>query len=242
MAGEWIAQLSDDLKEHEAFTSFETLSDFAKAHIDTLGKVSNLEGEKSTLEGKATDLEGKLANSIPKLGESATDEEKAAYRKAMGIPEKPEEYEFPAIEGQENDANMVAWAQRVFFEANLPKETAAYIGKQWNTFLAGLIQAEEEANEKARTDAETALKTKWGTDFDKNVEFIKRGWKKFANSEFDEWTAKHGVGHDDVLMEFLLSVGKAMGEDFSPQGTPLKGDQVKEGIIYDKSPTPPNNA
>ena len=51
MPGEWMAQLSDDLKENEALTSFETLSDLASAHLENVGKLSDLDGRATTLEG-----------------------------------------------------------------------------------------------------------------------------------------------------------------------------------------------
>src|SRR3990167_3452657 len=68
-------------------------------------------------------------------GKDATDDEKAAYRKAVGIPDKAELYEFPDIEGQEiNDeikASRQVWSKR-FHELGIPKDTAKTLSKLVN--------------------------------------------------------------------------------------------------------------
>jgi nicotinamidase-related amidase len=238
MAGEWTAQLSDDLKENEAFTSFENLSDFAKAHLETVGKATELDGKVKEHEGIIESLNSKLTNSIPKLGESPTDEEKAAYLKALGVPEKPTDYEFPQKEGEENDPKMIEWAQNTFHAAGIPKEHASYIAEQFNSFVKGLHTADLEAKETAKTDAENKLKTEWGADFDKNIEFTKRGWKKFSNTEFDAFSEETGIGNHPALIKFVYNVGQAMGEDFSPPGAQKQAGDKEPGMIYDKSPSP----
>lgn len=241
MAGEWTAQLSDDLKDNEAFTPFETLSDFANAHLETVGKVTELDGSAKTLEGKVTDLEGRLANSIPKLGENATEEDVAAYRKAIGVPESPESYEFPQIEGEENDPAMVAWAQKVFFESGLSAEQASSIGQHWNAFMVGLVKEREENAAKAEKEADDKLKVDWGADYDKNKELTKRAFVKFGGEDLVAYLEESGAGNHPALIKAFFEIGKAMGEDDSPPGK-SKEDEITEGIDYSKSPAPPNNA
>ena len=226
--------MSDDLKDNEAFKAYESLSDFAKAHLATVGKVTELDGSAKTLEGNVKDLEGKLKNSIPKLGEKATDEEKANYFTALGVPGKSEEYEFPKGEGVEHDENMIAWARDVFHKAHLSKDQGALISQAWDGFIQGMSKSETEASEKAKTEAEDKLKTDWGADYDKNVEFTKRGWQKFTNTEFDAFCERTGIGNATELIKFIFNVGKAMGEDFSPSGKP-SGDptETKPGMNYE---------
>lgn len=234
MAGEWIAQLSDDLKENEAFTSYESLSDFAKAHLDTVGKVTDLDGKRKDAEGKVTDLEGRLANSIPKLSDKATDEEKLAFYTALGVPQKSDEYEFPKGEGVEHDENMIAWARDIFHKAHLTKDQGAFISQAWDGFIQGMLKAETEADEKAKNEAEATLKSDWGADYDKNVEFIKRGWKKFSDTEFDAFCEDSGIGNHPTFIKFIFNVGKAMGEDFSPSGQPPGGPtETVPGMNYE---------
>lgn len=249
MAGEWMAQLSDDLKAHEALEPYRDgdLSAFTQAHIETLGKVTELDGSNQELTGKVTDLEGKLANSIPKLGENATDEEVAAFRTALGVPAKPEDYEFPQIEGQENDQAMESWAQKVFWEAGIPKDKAAFIGAQWNAFIQGIAEADEAEAKKAEEEADKKLREEWGADYDKNKAETQRGYGEFIKivPEFEDLlkeTVLDGVtlGNHTVMLKIFHAIGSAMGEDWSPQAK-QKETEVKEGLIYDKSPAPPKN-
>lgn len=239
MAGEWTEQLSDDLKANEAFTSFNTVSDFANAHLENVGKVSDLDGKVKTHEGTIKDLESKLASSIPKLGEKPTDEERAAFLEALDVPKSPDEYEFSAEEGQENSPEMVAWAKKTFHSVGVPKDTAAYIGKEFNAFIKGLETANKEAAEAAKAEADTKLKAEWGADYDKNLEFTKRGWKKFTDTEFDAFCDDTGIGNDARLAKFIFKVGTAMGDDFSPPGSQQGSDKTNQKMDYGKSPTPP---
>lgn len=239
MAGEWLAQLPEDLKANEAFTSFETLGDFGKAHIETLGKVKDLDGKAKDLEGKVTDLTGKLANTIPKLSEKSTDEEKAAYYKAVGRPDKAEQYEFPKTDGVEHDPKMISFAQGAFHKAGLSKEQAGIIAGAWNGFVAGLAHADKEARDKAKGDAEKALKTELGGEekYKEAVALAGRVWKKFSNSEFDAFCNETKIGNDARLIRFVIAAAKLTGEDTSPQGSNREGGGTKKpGLVYDKTP------
>lgn len=234
MAGEWMAQLSDDLKANEAFTGHETLSDFAKAHLNTLGQVSELDGKAKEFEGKVSDLEGRLANSIPKLGDKPTDDEISAYRLALGIPDKAEDYDFPSGDGVEHDEQMISWAQKVFHEAGLSKEQGALIGQAWDGFVKGLVEQQEQSSAEAIKAASDKLKEEWGADFDKNMEFTKRGWQKFTDNEFDQFVDETGIGNHPTLIRFIFKIGQAMGEDFSGPSGPGKGEgEPNVGMNYE---------
>jgi hypothetical protein len=234
--GEWRAQLPADLKENETFTSYKTLGDFAKAHIETVGKVKDLDGKTA----KVTELEGRLSNSIPKLSEKATDEEKTAYYKAIGRPDKAEEYEMPKPEGGEADPKMVSWSQQTFHKANLTKEQASVIGAEWNTLIAEMAKAETESRAKARADAEDALKKELGGEekYKEAVSLAGRVWKKLSNTEFDAFLNDTKIGNDARMIRFIINVAKLTGEDTSPPGAHDRdGANKKTGLVYDKTPT-----
>lgn len=233
--GEWRAQLPADLKENEAFTSYRSLGDFAKAHLDTLGRAKDLDGKTA----KITELEGRLSNSIPKLSDKATDEERAAFYKVLGRPDKPEQYEFPKNDGIEHDPKMIAFAQKAFHKANLSKDQAAIIGGEWDGFLAGLAQADKQARDKAKADAEKTLKTELGSEdkYNEAVALAGRVWKKFSNMDFDTFCNETGIGNDVRLIRFVVNAAKLTGEDTTPQGSARPGGESgKPGLVYDKSP------
>src|ERR1700691_545729 len=84
-AREWTASLPADLKDNKAFSSYKTIGDLAKDHLALADKVKEFDG-----------LKAKLEDSIPKLPDDASDEERTIYFNALGRPEKAEEYEFDA--------------------------------------------------------------------------------------------------------------------------------------------------
>lgn len=247
--GEWVAQLSDDLKGNEAFTSFETVSDFAKAHLETVGKVSELDGRATELEGEKTDLEGRLANSIPKLGEDATEEQILAYRVALGMPESPDDYEFPPTEGVEQSEEMINWARPLFHELGLTKAQASALSQSWDKLVLGMEKADVDEYTAALAESEKTLKAEWGTEYEGNKELVKRafaffdekvpGFKDFVTVEKSKGTV---LANHPILVKAFHIIGTAMAEDITPAGDPPKGDPKKEGILYDKSPVPPGAA
>lgn len=236
MAGEILAQLPADLQSNEALTGFNTAGDIAKAYIDTKGKATEFEGKVKEYEGKITDLQ---ANSIPKLSADATDEQKAAYYKAVGRPDKPEAYELTGPDGKPMDTKISKWARDVFFKNGVSAEVAKGINAEWNAYMGGIVKAEVESREKERGEAEKTLKAELGDKYDASVELVKRVWKKHSTSEFDAFVNETKIGNDPRLIRFMINIAKLTGEDTSPAGSPKgeKGD--KSGIVYDKSPAPP---
>jgi hypothetical protein len=199
----WRAALSDEFKEHEYVKQFENPTAFVK---DALVN------------------KDKLSKAIFKPGKGASDEEMASYRKAMGIPDKPDDYEFPQTEGVKHDEKMVQWARGIFHQAGLDKEQAGLIAQAWDGFVKGLTEADEAAQTEAVKEAEKQLKEEWGDKYDQNLEYTKRGWKKFSNEDFDKFVDETGIGNHPALIRFIFAVGQAMGEDFSPPSTPGKGE------------------
>ena len=239
MPGEWLAQLPEDLRTNEAFTGHATLGDFAKSHLEAQGKLKEFDGKATELTGKVTDLEGRLANTIPKLSEKATPEEQVAFWKSLGVPDKPELYEFPKGDGIEHDEGMVKWAQGVFHQAHLTPQQAALIGQQWDSFVKGMVEAEEKETVKAKQEAEIKFKADLGNDegkYKEAVELVKRVWKKLSDSEFNAFVDETGIGNDHRFIKFVHEIAKKTGEDMSPSGSPVRGPETKPGMIYDKTP------
>jgi hypothetical protein len=234
--GEFRAQFPADLKDHEAFKPYKTIGDLGKAHLDLIGKVKDLDGKTA----KITELEGKLSSAIFKPGEKATDEEKTAYRKSLGVPEKPEQYEFEKAEGIEHDPNMISWAQKVFHKYNVSKESAVGIGREWDAFLKGvdeeedkLIQGEITENQKKFREMKVNGIPVFKTDdeFKAALELNKRYWKKVTGEDMPAFVDGFS------FTKFIHEHAKKYGEDMSLQGGQARGTgEEKPGMIYDKTP------
>ena len=127
-------------------------------------------------------------------GKDATDEERAAYRKAIGIPEKPEEYEFPELPKEQLTdavkASRQEWAKR-FQQFGVPKQTAKQLIESLNQDVAKQMQAEVEADKQFAKSQEEALRAEWkGDDFDKN--------HTLANRAFADVAERAGLKLDDL--------------------------------------------
>jgi hypothetical protein len=221
----WRAALPDEFKNHDLVKNYTKPGDFVK---DAVGFKTELDSAKTQLE-----------SAIFKPGDNATDEEKNAFYKALGVPEKPADYEFDKTEGLDNDPKMIDWARGVFKQANLTKEQGKLISTAWNGFVKGIQEQTAEAEkaetqkvETARQEAETKLKTEWGAEFDKNIEFTKRGFKKFSDEEFDAFVDRTGIGNDPLFIKMIFKMGKAMGEDWSPRGSDSLNKPKSSGFQY----------
>ena len=214
----WRSALPDEYKEHEFVKTFTKPGDFVKSALEI----------KTEHDALKTRLEG----AIFKPDDKATPEQREAFYRSLGKPDKATEYEFPKADGAEHDPEMVKWAQEAFHAANLNKEQAQAIGKAWDGFIDGMVTADKEAKEKAITDTEAKLKTEWMGDYDKNVELSKRAFKKFADQELIAFLEETGMGNAPLLTKVFANIGKAMGDDTSPQGALPKGETPQIGMNY----------
>lgn len=223
----WRAGLPDDYKEHEWAKSFTKVGDF---YADAV-KVKD----------ERDSLNTKLETAIFKPGENATEEEIATYKKALGVPDSPDVYEFPKGEGVEHDEAMINWAKDIFHKADLRPDQAALISQSWDGFIKGLEDAQEEIRVNESKASEEALKKEWGAKYDENLEFTKRGWNKFTDTDFDKFCDESGIGNRTPLIKFIHKSGMLLGEDFSPSGQQNTSVKASPGqLSYPNSPRPPD--
>jgi len=225
----WEAQLPQDLRGNpEIKGKFKTIGDLAKSHLDLIPKAKEADG-----------LKAKLGDSIPKLKSDAKPEEREAYFKAIGRPDKPEDYKF---EGENLHEGSVKWAQKTFHQVGLSTDQAKFIGTSFNTFLAEIQKANDEILKTQSIEAAAKLKKELGDKFDASVELARRVWKKYTDSELDAFTAQATIGGNPIALDgrfigFLIKMAKLTGEDSSSPGTPPQGaekDPLKN--FYPNSP------
>lgn len=225
----WKTELPESLRGHEAFVNYQTKNDLWNGHIEMAGKLK--------------DLEGKLADTIPKLPENATDEQKAAYRAAIGIPEKADDYEVDLIEGMDN--SLAPLFKQAAFELGMPASMAKGLSAWWNKTLLAFVSAQDEAKAKAHNEAVEKLNNEWGENANANAEAIKAAYQhivkdnptfeQFLKTEVDTGGGKKQLlGDLPEMRSFVLWIGKKMLPDTILQGNPPIGDPVKVGMNYDK--------
>ena len=223
----WTSQLPADLKDNAAFTSYKTIGDLAKSHLELGGKLKEFDGMKA-----------KLADSIPKLPDNATDEDKNLYYNALGRPEKATDYEFDG-----EDKNAPEWTnfwKQQFHGMGLTKAQAKSLSAQWNGQVQKMVEAHNASMQKEMAEAETKLRTEWGDKYDTNVELAKRLYNKHLGAEFDKDFANGNGQNRFNMIRYLIKMAALTGEDRSPQAGQSQAVTKQSAFIsYDKSPEPP---
>lgn len=221
----WVAGLPDTLKTNESLTKFKTVGEFANDYL--------------AVSTKASDLEKRVQNSVPKLPDDATDEDRSLYYDALGRPKDAKEYEFDG-----EDKNAPEWTshwKQVSHSLGLTKTQAKNLSSAFNKQMEGMVAAHNAKIAGEVTAATNALKTEWGDKFDTNVELAKRVYQKHIGTEFDK-DFDAGTGTTRLqTMRLIMKFAALTGEDRSPQGGGQSNGQGKQVafMTYDKSPAPP---
>ena len=221
----WRAGLPDDLKQNTDLANYKTVGDFAKEAI--------------TWKGKVGELEGKLGDSIPKLPDDASEEDRATYFDALGRPKVASEYEFDG-----EDKNAPEWTNAwkdAFHRHGLTKQQGKELSKEFNGQIGRLIEAQKTLVANEMKSAEQALRTEMGDKYDTNVELAKRMYSKHIGKEFDADFEAAPPAARFGMTRLLLKVAALTGEDTSPQAGLSQNKKADTGLAinYDKSPAPP---
>ena len=167
----WRSDLPDDLKE--TANRFTSKADAVRAIADFRKRESQVR--------------------VP--GKDATPEQIAAYQKAVGVPDKPELYEFPDLpEGLELTDQVkesrTQWGKR-FHTLGVSKETAKELSKLVNEDVVRELSAQKEADKAFATKQEEALRNEWkGDEYERN--------KTLANRAFSDLANRTGLKLDDL--------------------------------------------
>ena len=214
----WRAGVATEFRDHEFLKDTQTSTDFVKR---ALGVLEEKKG-----------LESKVAGAIFKPDDKATPEQREAYLTALGRPEKATEYAFPKTDGIERDPKFVEWAQNTFHKIGLPKEMGEQVAAQFDAFTLEVVKANQAAVEKAKSEAETKLKTELGAEYPVAVELTKRFLTKYAKPEDMAFLDESGMGNHPALIRMIVDFAKKTGEDVGVPGASYKGDPPKVGMNY----------
>ena len=198
----WTDQLPDNLKSNDAFTGFEKLGDMADSYI--------------SMKGNVTELEGKLGNSITKLGDNATSEEQIAFHKAIGRPDDISGYELDKINAPENmpyDEGTINAFKEKALSLGLSLGQAKGLHEWYSTGLVDTFNADTAKKQADYDSSVNALKSEWGTDYDKNITITTKAIEEFGSPELKTFLEESGVGNNPKLIQAFYNIGKAMSDD-----------------------------
>lgn len=211
----------DGLKGHQGLSKFKDVDSLAKSYV-----------ELDRLRNERTGVKPLTADSPP--------EEVAAYRQAMGIPERPEHYEltspdYPADLPLSEDS--VDWWRHTAHKYHLPpavvqgilNDHAAFLGAQYGELVSQRIGARDEIRQ--------AFTQKYGAAGQAEVErALRYAREKFpqAAEEFFHGTITEGLPQPlspqgvVALLEILADNGRYTNHHLYAQGTSPGGLPSKE--------------
>lgn len=167
------------------------------------------------------DLRTKMSTAVNEPGEDATDEEIAEYRAKRGVPDTPDAYTVPEIEGfEQSDADKAYQAEMaaVFHKRNIPDGVFQEIAEKHIGYLQeqqkAAIEAQTKADEEYLKTAEEALRKEWGSEYKANVQYADEAAKAFWDEDIGSLELKNGMllGSHPAFMKGSAEIGRRIGE------------------------------
>lgn len=211
----WMAQTAGENKTNERLAKFSTIDELSKEYLTLSEKLE----------------QGKL---VPLPGEDASDEEMQAYLKAIGVPDTPDLYKKVDSELPEG----IGYTEEEFSQLREMAHKLAWTNSQFEAFQTW----ENETAKKKIQEATAVLEAKkketkeyfvkeWGSNYDENLNLMKKGVQEFGGPEF---LKKLGpAGNLPEVVNFLVEKGRSVRDDSLLDGeAPGKEEKVPPGQIY----------
>lgn len=152
----------------------------------------------------------KLSNAIIPPGKDADEKEVAAYRKAIGVPESPEEYDFGDDKDKDEEtlAAESAWAKR-FHDNNVPNELAQKLVEMVREDEKAAAEAQAADDKKFLEEAEADMRKRHKDDYDRVIKAGEEFLRQFGG---DHELSKIELKNGQLLGSFppfLDAIGKA---------------------------------
>lgn len=148
----------------------------------------------------------------------AKPEDIAKFRKALGVPEKVDDYKFD-VEGHEaSDADMAIRAEvaKVLHAENVPASVAPKLAKVVSDIGASILAEQDRVAFEARGASEAGLKKDWGADFEANknmaINVANQLGTPALKGFLNEVHNGQKIGDHPELIRILGTVGRRMGE------------------------------
>ncbi len=189
----WTSQLAGDLQSQDAFKQFGTLHDFARSYLDLQSKYEQ------------------AGSGVKVPGEGATDEEMAAFRQAMGIPEGPDGYEFE-IQNAPEDVSFDEFKQLAAEVGLTPQQAQKLV--EWDMQRRASEQQQQTEQFKAtRDEALKHLQERHGEKWEGKLERALRLVERAGGPELRQELNDTGIGNNPKLIDTFIKLAEMTSED-----------------------------
>lgn len=180
----WIAGLPEEMRGQAAEAGFQKVGD---------------------LWGAYSSSQERLSKAVVKPGEDASDEEWSAYRKAIGVPEKPDAYQ-----GGDALGDRAQELKQIAHKAGLSQD-------QYQAMVNAQIEQRKQLYEQ-RISGEKQLRQKFGSSFETKLNKARRIVTHFGDNDFDQFLADNDLNTDPRMIATMIRIADAFGEHSLPEG------------------------
>jgi len=207
----YVAQLKGDLQNNEFFAGFADQSELAQFALES---------------------DGKLSKALFVPGDGAKEEDIAAFRKGIGVPDSADGYKIakPA-EWPENlpyDTNVEGWYKKEAHRLGLNQTQAESFFKGYTGMYMESIKAAIKGGlETLQKDPE------WNTQekMDANLVFVTRAVEAILSPESKTYLDLSGRGNHPALVKDFAKLGKMLTEGTFAESA-KGGEKPKSGLSY----------
>jgi hypothetical protein len=179
---------------------------------ERLGKFGNA----SELAEEFLNQSDKLSQAVLIPGENASEQELVEFRRRLGVPEKPDEYEFEeGLPDEMQPKTFDKWYKDIAHSAGLSKSQAAALRKAFaEQYSAGLKEVQKH------------LREKYGDKYEENIVKAQRVVKTLGGDEFVSYLEETGLGNDPRMVDAMVRFAGLVSEDTLISGS-VDGAQNK---------------
>lgn len=210
----WMAQLPSDLKADQSLTKFATIGDLGKSYKE---------------------LEGKLGKAVVLPDEKASAEEWAAYRKAMGVPEKSEDYKLDKVQLPEPlkvDAKSEAEYLALAHKLHMTNDQAKALHSWYYQNLA----RDTKVVKTSMAEAEAIMAKEMGADWAAGKTYMERAFATFGDPETAKLFDFTGLGNHPGVIRMFVKMGKAISDHPFVEGRSERTETDRAHILYPDQP------
>ena len=167
----------------------------------------------------AYDSRKPVKDEAAELPENPTDEQIAAYRKAKGVPEKPEDYEFEVPEGKElsdGEYDILMDFAKAMHEKNMPASAVKEISSWFLEYEDIVAQKNADNAYKARLETEEKLRAEWGGDYRANVNLMANTLQEHLGSNASAFLSQQlmdgtRIGDNETFIRLMADLSRKVG-------------------------------
>lgn len=221
-ASSWRDTLPDDLKALPTLAKFQEPGALAKSYVELEKKI------------------GQRGVQVP--GEGATPEQVAEFHRALGVPEKPDDYAIAAPEGIPAEVWSDDTAKAFQAKAHalgLTPQQAKGLAEWYARDAADAMTRYTAGIEPDGRPMDEVLRSEWGPQTDRKVDMAKRAASQFGDeAALKALETKIGGA---ALVKMFAKIGEAMAEDLpagmgGPRVAAMSPKQEREKLMAPGSP------